>query len=153
PSPCRPHRGRTSGERALPLARASRSARRRAIRRRNELVEVAHGRETLEVLERPAVEDLARPLEHARERSSNERRPDAHALDADLAELSEREARRSATDDVVERLRYRTASEPECGLVRQARREENVGSRLLVGLDAPERVVEVGAPANEILGA
>ena len=53
----------------------------------------------------------------------------------------------------IHRLRERRAHGAHGGEVRQPRREQHVGAGALEGLQAPHRIVKIGAAVQEILGA
>ena len=53
----------------------------------------------------------------------------------------------------IHRLRERRAHGAHRGEVRQPRREQHVGAGALEGLQAPHRIVKIGAAVQEILGA
>ena len=97
------------------------------------------------------VAQLGRRLDDRADRRERERAADRHAADAERAELGDR--RHPGENEHVDRPLDGLEHRLDLVSAAQARREQHVGAGLLEGAQAGDRVVEIVAPADQVLAA
>ena len=102
--------------------------------------------------ERAVLRHLAGCRHEGADRRARQRTADADALDAKLRQFGNREMHALQPHDDIDRPV--DGGRDGADLIRrpQARREQNIGASLLIGLQPLDRVLQIAPPMQEILG-